>query len=263
MNRSVRWCALLASIPGIAGSMLGQSSATLNDPAKAPCMEAFGDQMSYYTVGKPFVATYSMTTIRTIPDSTDLPQMVSLIKMARDSSGKFYVASQTWPKNAVSGIPYRSFMVNDPVSGAGFGWSQEGKVVFVDHSPGINSPEMQERMRKWPWANKIWAVPLCGTNGLDPDIESREFSIQNIGTGRILGIDAQGILATRNDALTEERWFSSDLQIALTTRVTDPQFGTSILELKSLERIEPEPGLFRIPAGYAIKDIALPHEVNR
>jgi hypothetical protein len=223
MNRSVRSCILLVSITGISGAMAGQTSAPLSDPARVPCMEDFGDQQSLYTISKPFVASWTTTTIQTRADGADSAPMVSLVKMARDSSGKVYRETQNRPQK---GQPNRSFSVEDPVSGTTYGWFEGDKVVTVFHSAGVNSPEVHERLRKSPFGKKIWIVPLCATFGPDSGYDTGEFSIQNLGTSHILGTDAQGILATRNDELvTEERWYSSDLQIALTTRVSDSRFG--------------------------------------
>ena len=261
MNHSLRSCLLLASIAGTAGAMPGQSSAKLKDPARVPCIEVFGDTQSIYTASKPFVATWVAWTVQKRDDGTDLAPVLYLIKMARDSSGKVHVEGQDRPQK---GISFKTFWVDDPVSGTSYSWSELDKVVTVFHSPRIDSREMQELLRKLPWAKEIWAVPLCVTHGPDSAFDRDEFSIQDLGTSQILGIDAQGILATRNnDPITEERWYSSDLQIALTTRVNDSRFGQSVREVKSLERIEPDQSLFRIPAGYILVDAASPHGENR
>jgi hypothetical protein len=257
MNRSVRSFVFLALIAGIAGGTLGQGSVTLNDPTRGPCAEAVGDQQSLYTAGKPFVATWITTTIQKLKDGTDLAPVVSpLIKIARDSSGKVYTEFQG---RTQKGILYRSFSVDDPVSGTTYSWLEWDKAVTVFHYPDMNSREMQEKLRKWPWMKRLWAVPLCATYGPDSTFDGGEFGMRDIGTSRILGTDAQGVLATRNsDPVTEERWYSPDLQIALITRIKDTRFGTFAREFKSLEQIEPDQSLFRIPAGYPVVDSTPP-----
>jgi hypothetical protein len=260
MNRSARSCALLAAIAGIVSAALAQHSVTLNDPAR-PRMEVFGDQQSLHTAGKPFVATWIITTTQKRTDGANLAPLASLLRIARDSSGKVYSEQQNLQQD---GTPSRSFSVDDPVSGTRYTWLERTKDVFVFHYEGVNSRAAQERLRKLPWTKELWTVPLCVTSGSESAYDRDEFSIQNLGTGQILGIDAQGILASRNDApVTEERWYSPDLQIALTTRVNDSRAGTSIMELKSLEQVEPDPILFRIPAGYEMVNSPLPHGENR
>lgn len=251
MNRLFRSCVLMASIAGIGSTMLAQGSATFNGPPKNPCGESYGDQMGY-TVGKPFVGTWSDTMIQMQGDGTDLAPVVSLTKMARDSSGEVYIETQILTQK--EGIHFRHYWVNDPATGKFYDWSVPGTVMTVAHYASINSREMQERLGTMPWAKNLWAVPLCTTGGPGTSFDEDEFSIQNLGTDRIVGIDEEGILSKRNDGtVTEERWYSSDLQIALTTRVNDLRHGTWVREIRSLERVEPDPRLFEIPAGYEVK----------
>ena len=51
-----------------------------------------------------------------------------------------------------------------------------------------------------------------------------------------------------------EAWFSPELGTMMETRTNDPQSGTSSMRLVNLERNEPDPALFQIPAGYTIQD---------
>ncbi|MGA2651997.1 MAG: hypothetical protein ABSF28_15805 [Terracidiphilus sp.] len=260
MNRSVQSCVFLVSVIGFACALPGQNLATPSDAQRLPCLEAYGDQQPY-TTGKPFVATWTETMTQTRNDGTDSAPIQSLTKIARDSSGRVYQEDRIHPHN---GIPYRVFSVDDPASGTNYVWTELDKTVHLSHFPKISSRETQEALRKNPWAKKSWAIPVCVTYGPDSVVDPNEFSIQNLGTSQILGIDAEGILATRNnDPVTEERWYSSDLRIALTTRVSDSRLGTAVREINSLERVEPDQSLFRIPAGYRIVDALLRHGENR
>lgn len=279
MKAFLRSCVLLASVVGFAGPMHGQASATRDDPSKMPCMmEAFGDQKAFYATGKPFVGTWSDTTTETRQDGTKVSNLSFVVTMARNSSGKVYVEGQPWPPNetpnpstmkrpgSVRVLRTRNFWLDDPVSGTAYSWSEHLKVVTVVHYPGVNSRERQEqeRIRKAPWSvDHPWAVPVCATNGQDSAYESDEFTIQNLGTSQTLGLDAEGVRATRNsNSGTEERWYSSDLQIALITRVDDARGDISVREVKSLKQGEPDPDLFRIPAGYAIKEWPVSTDMN-
>jgi hypothetical protein len=221
-----------------------------------PCLESFGDQLSVYTAGKPLVATVSMTTIPKGDDGTDSAPVVTFVKMARDSSGKVYLESLLSGGRSVT-------VVEDPVSGTVFGWEagdQVAKIVMVFHYPGIHSRQMQEKLREWPWARSLWAVPICVSYGPHSPFNKDEFSIQDLGTSQILETSAQGFQATRNDdSVTEERWYSSELELALTTRVIDSRLGTAVREIKSLQRIEPDPSLFRMPLGYEVSEMQSTH----
>jgi len=260
MNRSVQSCVFLVSVIGFACALPGQNLATPSDAQRLPCLEAYGDQQPY-TTGKPFVATWTETMTQTRNDGTDSAPIQSLTKIARDSSGRVYQEDRIHPHN---GIPYRVFSVDDPASGTNYVWTELDKTVHLIHSPSISSPQTQEALRKNPWAQKSWAVPVCVTYGPDSVVDNNEFSIQNLGASQILGVDVEGILATRNnDPVTEERWYSSDLRIALTTRVSDSRFGIAVREIKSIERVEPDQSLFRIPAGSRVVDAPSRHGENR
>ncbi len=222
-------------------------------------METIGDQGVSYAKEKPLLATWSDTTIETRQDGTRVSNLSLVVTVARNSSGKVYT-EYWWPNR----IPKRGFSLDDPLTGTVYFWSEQIKDVTVLHYHGINSREEQASLQKWPWLKHLWSVPVCATYGLDSGDDSEEVSIQNIGTSQILGLDAEGILATRySDSLTEERWFSSNLQIPLITRVGDSTGDTSLREIKSLRQGEPDPKLFRIPEGYAIKEKIVSTDRNR
>ena len=53
----------------------------------------------------------------------------------------------------------------------------------------------------------------------------------------------------------QERWISPQLQLTLSTHSNDPRNGESLVEIANLSLLQPDPSLFRPPAGYAIKDV--------
>ena len=51
-----------------------------------------------------------------------------------------------------------------------------------------------------------------------------------------------------------ERWFSPDLKVLLMSRQSDPRFGETTYRLTNLNRAEPSPQLFEIPADFTVID---------
>jgi hypothetical protein len=47
-----------------------------------------------------------------------------------------------------------------------------------------------------------------------------------------------------------ETWYSPELHIFLYRKRIDPRFGEILYQLTNIQRIEPDPSLFRIPWGY-------------
>lgn len=88
---------------------------------------------------------------------------------------------------------------------------------------------------------------------------------RDLGTRDIDGVRAQGKLRSydipageignRNAiVISDESWYSPELQISLLVKHSDPRSGDKIYRLGSLKREEPAPALFMVPADYAIKD---------
>jgi len=83
----------------------------------------------------------------------------------------------------------------------------------------------------------------------------------------IQGISAQGKRVTRvispgqegNEKeidIVTETWYSPDLQVVIQSKTSDPRFGETTYQLNGLSRAEPDPALFTVPAGYAMKERA-------
>jgi hypothetical protein len=90
-------------------------------------------------------------------------------------------------------------------------------------------------------------------------------STEDLGTQNINGITAAGSRTTLTIATGEigndrpihvvgETWYSGDLQMVVKSSNSDPRFGDTTFELAKIDRNEPDPGLFQIPADYTLSD---------
>jgi hypothetical protein len=86
---------------------------------------------------------------------------------------------------------------------------------------------------------------------------------ESLGTQTMEGVSAKGERQTRtieagaigNDRpiqIVSEHWYSPDLQMDVMTRRSDPRTGEEITRLININRTEPDPSLFQVPAGYQI-----------
>jgi hypothetical protein len=73
------------------------------------------------------------------------------------------------------------------------------------------------------------------------------------GTRRTTTIAAGAIGNERPIKSVSEEWFSPELQILVMTEHTDPRTGRSTYQLSNINRNEPDPSLFQIPADYTIR----------
>lgn len=100
------------------------------------------------------------------------------------------------------------------------------------------------------------------SNGLNgPD-----FKTESLGTKTIGGISVTGTKTTStipagtigNDkdlAITRETWYSPDLRLVIQSTQTDPRFGETTYALTNIQRSEPDPTLFQVPAGYKVEKV--------
>ena len=96
---------------------------------------------------------------------------------------------------------------------------------------------------------------------------ARNATTRELGTREIEGVKAEGKLRsyeipagevgnTRPIVVTDEIWYSPELQVTVYSRHSDPRSGDRIYRLDNIRRAEPAAELFTAPAGYEIRDPA-------
>jgi hypothetical protein len=71
-----------------------------------------------------------------------------------------------------------------------------------------------------------------------------------------LGCRATGEVGNRNPiVVSDESWYSPELQVTLLSKHSDPRSGDNIYRLASIRRGEPAASLFSVPSDYAVKDV--------
>jgi hypothetical protein len=90
-------------------------------------------------------------------------------------------------------------------------------------------------------------------------------AVESLGTQFMEGLAVEGTRTTitipagqigneRPINVVSERWFSQDLKVLVMSRQSDPRFGETTYRLTNIERSEPAPHLFEIPADFTIVD---------
>jgi len=90
-------------------------------------------------------------------------------------------------------------------------------------------------------------------------------SVETLPSQVIEGVKAEGKRTTTritagtigNDQdilITSEVWYSPELQTVVLLKRNDPRVGESVTSLTNIQRNEPDPSLFQVPAGYTVKD---------
>jgi len=86
---------------------------------------------------------------------------------------------------------------------------------------------------------------------------------EDLGAQTLNGLAATGTRVTRTIPagamgnaqpiqVVREIWVSSDLNVPVTIKTSDPRFGTTLTQLTNIARAEPDPSLFQVPADYTV-----------
>ncbi len=156
------------------------------------------------------------------------PQRKTAAKLPAMPMGKGVMVT----RSMVGGEPAMD-RVDGPPAGATFVSSGgEGKdVVFGFHTAfedkGLRPEEKSESLEK----ETIAGVPADGTR------TTATIPANTMGNERPLDI-------------VREKWYSPELQIVLRSKQSDPRFGETTYEVTRLDKGEPAPSIFEIPADY-------------
>lgn len=77
--------------------------------------------------------------------------------------------------------------------------------------------------------------------------------IESEGTRKTVEIPAGEIGNERPIQIVFERWYSPELQLVVMTKHSDPRFGETTYRLMNINRSEPAPELFEVPADYTLR----------
>jgi hypothetical protein len=165
----------------------------------------------------------------------------------RDSQGRVRTEQQLGlgmpPKPGETGI-FSLVTVRDPVAGFLYVFDDEAKLVHrfkLSSAPSIPSSI---------------PVPRQAASG-----------IESLGTQVIEGVEALGHRSVRTLAageagnqqpitITNEYWYSKDLQQNILQKLSDPRSGDRTTRWTNISRSEPDPSLFALPEGFTVVDEA-------
>ncbi len=153
-------------------------------------------------------------------------------------------------------------LINDPVSGNSYTLETRSKTAHVLHYGG--RPETLA-FEKFKTDMKIHTERSQS--------ELKQINREDLGSQEMEGVVAQGTRTTitipagqigneRPLQITNEVWFSPDLKIVILSKRNDPRFGETVYRLTAINRAEPDPSSFQVPAGYSL-DSSMPRIERR
>jgi hypothetical protein len=103
---------------------------------------------------------------------------------------------------------------------------------------------------------------------------NREVVTENLGQQTVEGVNATGSRTTTTIPagaignlqpikVVSEQWVSTDLQVLVMTKHSDPRSGDTSYRLQSIVRAEPDRSLFTVPADYTMKESGIREPLMR
>lgn len=258
MKLPLKMMVLFGSLAFISAITLAQSGGVLSAGA-GPIGPIFpGSQIK----GSPYCGTQETESTITLLDGTHITHK-SKMRMCRDSQGRsrrefFSVNGRGEPSESPTTV-----QISDPIEGAQYSLDLVRKVA---HRNVIGPP--RPPLPPNPSPNASGGIlprnppPVAMLPGPDskPDIKT-----EHLDSRVVDGLLVEGIQNTvtypagmkgndRPITTVEERWFSQELGETLLLRRSDPRSGETLQRLTDLDRSEPDPALFRVPADYMVED---------
>jgi hypothetical protein len=226
--------------------------------------------------GLPFSATQTTVRELTLSDGTVIKSTVE-VELWRDSEGRMRAESTVKPKSG-GGPQTHVVAVWNPAERKEMSWvtgSQSATIATVLHLPELQLNGMMSALASPPppapgtlsrsleTTSLPSALPsLAGQSGANVHTEA-------LGPDTVSGLEATGTRTTqvvpagsidndRDFTVTSESWTSAELKITVRQTTSDPRTGTVTTELTNIDRSEPDPALFKPPAGSRLMDVPEP-----
>jgi hypothetical protein len=250
--------------------LLGALASTAQEPSRSPDVSmpvgAMGPRMDILGFGEmhpgkavtnaPYSAVAVTETKQTLGDGNVIDRKVQS-NVYRDSQGRSRRETTFAGVGALaaSGQPRSMVMIHDPVNSTGY-------VLHTD----LKTAEQLPAHRGGPKS----ADSLQGKfeAHFQQEIANGTLKQEDLGVQSINGISAQGTRYTRiipagqvgnanAITITNERWYSSELQLVVKSVRSDPRMGQTTYTLTNIQRVEPAASLFTVPSDYTVKQASV------
>jgi hypothetical protein len=224
--------------------------------------------------GAPYSAQIVNEMVQTLADGNHIKSTNSSA-VYRDSQGR--ERREETMKGAVSGI-----FITDPVEGSSYMLMPPSKEArktpqrstnFVVDHVGIGAGAGSGRGGQVTTETRTFSFNTPGGGPETFFFSNQEVSsskpkpvVEDLGTQTIEGVSATGTRTTitipagqiGNElpiVTVSERWYSPELQVTVMSTRSDPRTGTTTYKLTNINRSEPAPTLFQVPADYTVHDL--------
>lgn len=209
--------------------------------------------------GAPFSAVAVSESTQTLADGNHISRKTQT-NLFRDGQGRFRkeVTLPAIGPLATSGQAESFVFINDPVAQENFMLHPDEKTAEKMGKPHGFGKGLMRGEIKGASKDKVesWEVRAAAGGN---------FKKEDLGTQTIAGVSAQGTRYTRtipagqmgNEkpiTIVSEHWYSSDLQMTVMSKRSDPRFGETTYTLTNVQRSEPPASLFAVPSDFTVTE---------
>jgi hypothetical protein len=253
------------------------SIASAPDPAINAVVSAVMPRVANWgpVKGLPFSATETTVREQTLSDGTVIKSTVE-VQLWRDSEGRMRAESTLNSSAAPQG---HIVTVWNPAEGKTITWvTGNSAVTFTSatHLPESQLNGLLNSQASAPSASPTRArTPLQRTAetpvalSASSSQESANLRTETLSPETVAGLEAAGTRATqlipagtvdndRDFTVVSETWTSAELKTTVRQMSSDPRTGTVTTELSNVDRSEPDPALFKPPAGLKVAEVPEP-----
>jgi len=167
--------------------------------------------------------------------------------IARDLQGRIYNERRQWMNPVITGTPkLLSFHIYDPLTGLN---------AFVNPTTHI-ARQMPRSVTSVDAEIKTGtAASARGAVVIEEDLGAQ--SMENVsvhGARRSTTVPAAASGTGKPVMVTDETWYSEELHLNMLVKHDDPRTGQQTVTVTRVDRNEPNPTMFQIPAGYKVVD---------
>jgi len=259
-----RFSIFVLTLAGASGLMAQPGGRRMGPPGGPGDFALLGGQFGFagkVVTGAPYSAQAVTQVMQTLADGTHIQHSSSAI-LARDSQGRTRIerSMSAIGRLDASGTAARTLVsIHDPVASMSYeldAASHTARQMQISSNGGRRGPG--------PGPGPAGAPRPGGGPRPDARKGGADTTTEDLGTQVVAGVNAQGTRVTRtipagaqgNDkaiSIVRETWYSSDLQMVVMSKTTDPRFGETTYTLSNVSRAEPDPALFTVPSGYTIQ----------
>jgi hypothetical protein len=225
--------------------------------------------------GAPYSAEAVTETTQTLPDGNRIVNKSSS-KIYRDSAGRER-REQSLPnfgKLSAGDTAPAMIMISDPVAKVNYSMETHSKTATKMPAPGPFTASVKGGMVGGAFTRVLPAPAIAGaanqlyfTQGRIAGGPESAQKKEDLGRRTMEGVLVEGTRTTttipagqvgneRPIDIVSERWYSSELQVLVMSKDTDPRMGETTYQLTNVSRVEPVASLFEVPPDYQLNDLS-------